>query len=86
MYNRVCVLSVTWISFLPGLIMSGGERRVGPSKTVHTLTSKVLIGFLFPDSFLFIVLTRHFGSVFAELGWDALSIQVAPHDPGTSLQ
>lgn len=22
----------------------------------------------------------------AELGWDALSIQAAPHDPGTSLQ
>lgn len=68
--------------------MSGGERRVGPSKTMHTLTSKVVIGFLFPDSFFFFFYCadQTFWLCVAELGWDALSIQVAPHDPGTSLQ
>lgn len=66
--------------------MSDGERRVGPSQTTHTLMFKVVIGFLFPTDSFFFCADQTFWLCIAELGWDALSIQAAPHDPGTSLQ
>lgn len=69
--------------------MSDGERRLGPSQTTHTLMFKVVIGFLYPSDSFFIIIfcaDQTFWLCVAELGWDALSIQAAPHDPGTSLQ
>lgn len=72
----LCAVNATWIFFHPGVIISEGERRVGPSQTTTTLMFKVVIGFLI-NLFLFIS---------AELGRDAMSIQAAPHDPGTRLQ
>lgn len=85
MYNRVYVLpDMDFLSsrseYLPHL-----EERAGPSKTMNALMFKVNIGFLIL-LFIYFCADQMFWLCVAELGWNALSIQAAPHDPGASLQ